>query len=296
MLAAAASQAGASALSAWLRRATPASAALPAPERPSQRAQRLESRRLARQAPSPDRDVVPVPRRARRASPPRPEATDDPPPPSPQGAAALGPHDVFRNISADLLAQGGRRPRPHCGPEAPPPPPHRADGAGKLGKVECRGTGNSEQCTAPGCTTSTVCSAQRTAPRQSTAHSTPQDAAHSAPQGAAHSAPQDAATAQHTVRHTVHHRAQHTVQHTSQHTAQQMQHTVQNRMQHLAQHTVQAQHIAQHTVQRTVQHARHAARRAQDNRGPCARPHCFPWGCQCGSPLRRIAPLGRPKP
>ena len=81
VLAPVARQAGASALSAWLGRARPASAALPAPERPSQRARRLEPRRLARQAPSPDRDVVPASRRARRASPPRPAATGEPPPP-----------------------------------------------------------------------------------------------------------------------------------------------------------------------------------------------------------------------
>ena len=127
VLAPAARQAGASALSAWLGRARPASAALPAPERPSQRARRLEPRQLARQAPSPDRDVVPASRRARRASPPRPAATGDPPPPSPQGAAALGLQDVFCSISAALLAQGGRRPRPHCGPE-PPPSPHGRQG------------------------------------------------------------------------------------------------------------------------------------------------------------------------
>ena len=53
---------------------------LPTPERPSQRARRLEPRQLARQARSLDRDVVLASRRARRASPPRPAATGDPPP------------------------------------------------------------------------------------------------------------------------------------------------------------------------------------------------------------------------
>ena len=65
VLAPEARQVGASALSAWLGRARPASTALSAPERPSQRARRLEPRRLARLAPSPDHDVVPASWRAR---------------------------------------------------------------------------------------------------------------------------------------------------------------------------------------------------------------------------------------
>ena len=62
-------------------------------------------------------------------------------------------------------------------------------------------------------------------------------------------------------------------------------------------------HGAQHMVHRKQQHTVHrawgAAHKSQDDRGPCAkagRPRYFLWGCHCGSPPRRIAPLGRPTP
>ena len=81
-----AQQVGASALSVWLGQAQPASAALQAPERPPQQAHGLEVRRLARPAPSPDRNVVPASQRVHRASLLRPAARDNLPH-TPRGAA-----------------------------------------------------------------------------------------------------------------------------------------------------------------------------------------------------------------
>ena len=129
--------AGASALSAWLGQARPASAALPAPDRPPQRPRGPGPRRLT-WPPSADRDVVPASRRARRASPPHPAATDAPP----------RLQEVFGSISAAVLAQGGGHPRPHRDSPVPPPPPHRA---GRMGMASrCGSTGVTQhgmQCT-----------------------------------------------------------------------------------------------------------------------------------------------------
>ena len=123
VLAPAARQAGASALSAWLGRARPASAALPAPERPSQRARRLEPRRLARQAPSHDRDVVPASRRARRASPPRPAVTDDPPPSFPTRDSRTGAAGCFLRHFGCPAGTGGQATPPPLRSRTPPPSP-----------------------------------------------------------------------------------------------------------------------------------------------------------------------------
>ena len=226
------------------------------------------------------------------------------PPPSPQGTAALGLHDVLCSISAAVLTQGGTGPRPHCGPKPPPSPQGRQGRQVKRGRVQ----GHKEQRTVHSTRVHQQHTVQRTAHSTTTVHMhCQQRAPHTVHHRMQH-------TMHHRAQHTVHHRMQHTEHHTMRHTLHhrmqhkvhhRMQHTVHHTMQHMAQHTAQVQqmqhtsqhtvqHIVQHTAQHTVQHARHAGRRAQDDWGPCARPTFFPWVCPCGSPLRRIAPLGRP--
>ena len=306
VLAPAARQAGASALSAWLGRARPASAALPAPERPLQRARRLEPRRLARQAPSPDRDVVPASRRARRASPPRPAVTDDPPPPSPQGTAALGLQDVFCSISAALLAQGGRRPRPHCGPEPPPLPTGQAGQAGQAGP------GAGPQGTANGAQHQGASPAQRAAhsaqhhdsahalPAQSTAHSTPQDAAHSAPQGAAHGAPQDAAhrAPQDSARSTAHsaaHSAAHSTARSAAHSTANTARSAPQDAAHSTAHSASATHSAAHS---TAHIAAHSAAHSATHSAAHSAAHSTAHGAahSAARAARRAQGPGRPGP
>ena len=90
-----------------------------------------------------------------------------PPPSFPTRDSRTGAAGCFLRHFGCPVGTGGQATPPPLRSRTPPPP-HRAGRAGRSGRAGCRGTGNGERCTAPGCITSTACSAQRTAPRQCT--------------------------------------------------------------------------------------------------------------------------------
>ena len=176
------------------------------------------------------------------------------PPPSPQGTAALGPEDVFCSI----WAQGGRRPRPHCGPEPPQGRQCRQVRQGRVqGHREQHQGAPAAQCAAHGAQHHDSAHAL---PAQSTAHSAPQDAAHSAPQDTAHRAPHDAAahSAPQDAAHSAPQGAGHSAPQAAAHSAPQ-----------------DAAHSAPHGAARTAPMAAHSAQQSTTHSAQHQRAHTF---------------------